>query len=260
MSPKYIAVAHHLERLIADGTYPAGARLPHETKLAEDCAVARGTVRRALEYLSRDRGLVALHGRVWVVRPPVMDFDYQQLRSFREWALAFGAVPASTTIERRRGRANAFEAEQLGQRHGSPVLRLKRVYTVDAVPALFKRVTYAEWLIPLVEQLPNDAQSIMDEVSRRFGVRAGHGVHRVSGVQPALEDARHLGVEHDTNLLQLIRTLRTTAGVPFEVSQDLYRSDLVAFRFENTAAGRPSHAGAPPGGVAGAGVSGVPER
>jgi len=56
-----------LARLIRDGTYPPGSRLPSEAELSETYEVARPTVRQALGRL-RDQGLIrTLHGRGSVV-------------------------------------------------------------------------------------------------------------------------------------------------------------------------------------------------
>lgn len=66
----YVQLADELARLIRDGTYPPGSRLPSEAELAETYEVARPTVRQALGRL-RDLGLiVTLHGRGSVVMKP----------------------------------------------------------------------------------------------------------------------------------------------------------------------------------------------
>ena len=46
-----------IERAIADGTYPAGSRLPGEIEIADRFGVNRHTVRRAIAALA-ERGLV----------------------------------------------------------------------------------------------------------------------------------------------------------------------------------------------------------
>jgi len=53
----YAQLANYLEARIRAGELAPGARLPGERELAEEYAVALGTVRRALQEM-RDRGLV----------------------------------------------------------------------------------------------------------------------------------------------------------------------------------------------------------
>jgi DNA-binding GntR family transcriptional regulator len=53
----YAQVANHIEARIDAGDLPPGARLPGERALAEEYAVALGTIRSALQVL-RERGRV----------------------------------------------------------------------------------------------------------------------------------------------------------------------------------------------------------
>ena len=54
---EYRRIASRIEADIADGTYPAGSKLPPEKALAETYEVAYGTIRRAMDVL-RERGLI----------------------------------------------------------------------------------------------------------------------------------------------------------------------------------------------------------
>ena len=59
----YAKLADYLAACIDDGSIPPGAMLPNERRLAIECEVSLGTVRRATRLL-RDRGLVVtLPGR-----------------------------------------------------------------------------------------------------------------------------------------------------------------------------------------------------
>src|SRR3954465_6226523 len=56
--PLYVRLAERIEEAIADGTLPAGAKLPPQRDLAFDIGVTIGTVGRAYT-LVRERGLVS---------------------------------------------------------------------------------------------------------------------------------------------------------------------------------------------------------
>src|SRR4051794_1809056 len=56
--PLYVRLAERIEESIADGTLPAGAKLPPQRDLAYDIGVTIGTVGRAYA-LVRERGLVS---------------------------------------------------------------------------------------------------------------------------------------------------------------------------------------------------------
>lgn len=58
----YRKIAEVLRGRIADGTYPAGGRLPGEHELSGEFAVARDTVRRALRVLQDERLITVVSG------------------------------------------------------------------------------------------------------------------------------------------------------------------------------------------------------
>jgi DNA-binding GntR family transcriptional regulator len=64
-------VAAMIRADIADGTFPAGYRLPSETEIAQQYGVARMTARKALATLIADGLLVVIRGRgTYVARVP----------------------------------------------------------------------------------------------------------------------------------------------------------------------------------------------
>jgi GntR family transcriptional regulator len=63
----YVQLAADLAGKIRRGEYPVGARLPSEAELAQSYAVAKMTVRRALDVLREQGAVRTLHGRGSVV-------------------------------------------------------------------------------------------------------------------------------------------------------------------------------------------------
>ena len=55
--PKYLAIADAIGTAVADGSLPAGAKLPPQRNLAYDLGVTLGTITRAYREAER-RGLV----------------------------------------------------------------------------------------------------------------------------------------------------------------------------------------------------------
>ena len=52
-----------LRERIVSGFYPAGLRLPMERDLAQECSVARGTLRNALQMLEEEGFLERIRGQ-----------------------------------------------------------------------------------------------------------------------------------------------------------------------------------------------------
>lgn len=61
--PLFRQVANDLIGMIKSKELPPGARLPAEPELAEIYGVARGTVRRAVMELRKEKLVVVVHGR-----------------------------------------------------------------------------------------------------------------------------------------------------------------------------------------------------
>lgn len=105
-----------LERALLDGTWPAGARLPAERVLAEQYAVARNTIREAIQRLAARGLLVSRRGagvyvtdrlRTSVVSPwgelvrdhPALRDDILEFRRVLEGATAYFAAMRATKAE-----------------------------------------------------------------------------------------------------------------------------------------------------------------
>lgn len=63
ITPKHRRISDRILRDIEDGKWTAGAQLPSEDRLAEDCGVAVGTIQRALRNLVDTGVLVRKHGK-----------------------------------------------------------------------------------------------------------------------------------------------------------------------------------------------------
>jgi DNA-binding FadR family transcriptional regulator len=78
----YQQIADDIERLILDGTFPAGTRLPSEQDFAAQYGVSRNVVREALKSL-KESGLVSIRtGSGTYVRRPSMEQVTEALNRF----------------------------------------------------------------------------------------------------------------------------------------------------------------------------------
>lgn len=89
--PRYMQVYTTLYQWVAQGTYPAGARLESEGRLCEMFGVSRITVRKALDMLTQEGLLASVQGKGTFVRADyvntVVQADMEQrIRSARQMA------------------------------------------------------------------------------------------------------------------------------------------------------------------------------
>lgn len=188
--------------------------------LAEEFAVARGTVERALEHLAASQGLVARQGRRWVAQRRTIAQDVGVVRSFGQWARAMGMEPSGRFIRRDPGRASAEEARELSLRVNDPVLRILRVRALDSRPVMVERTSYPGRLAATILALPEDAPSVAEAVVREFAVPLGHAEHRIHAAIADTTDRRLLAAPTVTAVLKVVRTTRFAHGRPFEFSDD----------------------------------------
>lgn len=170
---RYGALAAALRARIVAGEWPPGSALPAEQTLSAEHGVALGTMRRALDLLA-EQGLVErLHGRGTFVRQGLAGAP--MFRFFR-----FGApgdeAPRSRILARDTLPAPAEAARALGCGPGEPLLRLRRLRSVGAQPALYEQI----WLpLPLFAPLADGATDDWgDLLYPMFAQRCGVHVHR----------------------------------------------------------------------------------
>jgi GntR family phosphonate transport system transcriptional regulator len=127
-------VADTIERGIADGTYPPGARLPGETEIALSQGVHRHTVRRALATLA-ERGLVrAERGSGTYVETQRLAYPLRARTRFSEIVGAGGREPRGRLIESGTEAASPELAGRLGVKPGQALARLETLRLADRAP------------------------------------------------------------------------------------------------------------------------------
>ena len=222
------AIAADIERRIADGVYRPEQKLPSEQALAEEYATTRARVRTALAALARRGVLVSRPNSGWLVQVGHRAQTVGELRAFSRWAAEQGRESSGRIVRRVLGGASAREARLLGIGLGEQVLRFTRVRLLDRRAVMVERSTWAPWVIPVIEALPDDAPSVFGALEAA-GVRAVLGDHRIEAVAASSDDARLLGLRRSSPLLQISRTTATRGGRMVEVAVDRYVSDVAAF-------------------------------
>ncbi|MCX4750492.1 GntR family transcriptional regulator [Kitasatospora sp. NBC_01287] len=224
----HAAIAADIERRVADGRYPTGRKLPSEQALAQEYATTRARVRTALASLARRGLLVSRPNSGWLVQAGHRAQTVGELRAFSRWAAEQGRESSGRIVHRERGGASAREARLLGIGLGEEVLRFTRVRTLDGRAVMVERSTWAPWVVPVIDALPDDAPSVFGALDAA-GVRVLLGDHRIEAVAASSDDARLLNVRRSSPLLQVSRTSPTVDGRLVEVAVDRYVSDAAAF-------------------------------
>ena len=122
-----------------EGEFSNCDRLPRESVLSEQLGISRTQLRDILASLEREGFITRRHGVGTIINrhvlsvPARMDIEMEFLDMIRQ----SGYTPAIAFSSASEGAATEKEAELLGIKAGTPVLRFCRLCTADSRPAIY---------------------------------------------------------------------------------------------------------------------------
>ncbi|MHA7270130.1 GntR family transcriptional regulator [Arthrobacter sp. HLT1-20] len=228
MTTGYAAIAGKLRQRIEAGEFAVGARLPSEAALAAEYGVTRSLVRRAMAQLARQAQVRSSPRGGWFVQASHQTQGFDSMQSFAQWAQAGGRMPGGKVVSRDFLPASASEAQLLGVGLGEPLLRVTRLRTLDGAPVMVERSTWAPWVAPLMNSLPDDAVSTTAALADA-GILIAVGNHRIEVAAASKQDSELLLVRRASPLLQVGRLTSSGDGRVVELGEDRYRAGVIAF-------------------------------
>ncbi|MEQ4723130.1 GntR family transcriptional regulator [Nonomuraea sp. B19D2] len=225
--PLYFQVAQQLEAAIAGGMLPPGTQLDSEIELADQLAVSRPTMRKAMEFLV-DKGLIVRRRGVGtrvvqsqVRRPLELSSLYDDLRST-------GQEPATTVLSNTVEPASAAVAEALRLAEGAPVIALERVRMARDQPLARMR----NYLPALLLEIRTDAleRHGLYELIRAAGIRLHAATQTVGARNATAAEARLLGESRGAAVLTMERVAYDDSGTPVEYGTHIYAGARYSFQ------------------------------
>ena len=201
-----VPLYHQLERTLAEriasGTYGEG--LPGELELVAEFGVSRGTVRQALDRLSR-RGLIVRHrGRGSFVAPIPLEYPVGRFYHFAHEMSERGIVESSRVLARAVVRPPRRIARRLEIAPDSRCVRLVRLRLAGDRPLLLETSHIPEALAPALRDADLTRGSLYD-VLEASGVRLNRVTEEVRAVTLAAAEAEPFGLEAASPALALER-------------------------------------------------------
>ncbi|MEM7696658.1 MAG: GntR family transcriptional regulator [Pseudomonadota bacterium] len=220
-----------LRSAIMDGTYAAGSPLPGEPRLADQFAVSRVTLRRALDRLAEEGLVTRAAGKATTVRPAPPDAP----------AIAPLCVPGLSELEQRtEARLLAFSyvpagpeiAQALAIAPGAMVQRAVRVRVLAGTP-LSHLTTHVPAEIARTYSEAELATTPLFRLLERSGVAISGASQSVTAALAPPDIAEALAIEPGSATLNLTRVVDDETGRPVEHLAAVYRPDRyrLAMRF-----------------------------
>ncbi|MER5888850.1 GntR family transcriptional regulator [Streptomyces sp. NPDC001941] len=231
--PPYLLARDALSRAIATGVLAAGRRLPSERFLAEQLAVSRVTLRRALTQL-QEHGLIESSARRgWRVRP--VSFTHAPDTpgpGFADLNQALGFTVTATTLVCRVRPARSEEAEQLEVATGTALFELRRVRFLDGEPVCVTHDLVPHELAPGLEDEDFSTASLFGLLRERGNAAAG-ARYTARAALVGEEEAPLLGLTPPAAVLHTTRlSLQGDDATPLAWSREVYRSDRYELRLK----------------------------
>jgi GntR family transcriptional regulator len=230
--PLYKQVRDQLTRRIGDGRWKAGEMVPSEMQIAADLGVSQGTVRKALDDMTSAKLLVRRQGRGTFVATHDEARILFQFFKLKPDAGERG-FPESEVLSCGPGDANADEAASLRLFQGEPVIRIRRVRSLQGHPCIIETITLPAALFDGIEREPVP-NNLYDLYARVFGVTVAGGSERIKAVPADAETARLLGGAEGAALLLIDRVATALDGRPVERRLSFCLTDSIAYVTELT--------------------------
>ncbi len=212
--PLYAQTSQALRRLIEDGAYTLGDRLPSEPALAQRLGISRPTLREALRLLEDEGMIVRRHGvGTFVTAPrPRIDAGLELLESIERMAERAGLRTEMGALAYREFAAPAQMAARLGVAEGAVVTDVTRVMLADG-----RRIAFLTDVLPQ-EYLRGDELgaafqgSVLDHLLARGWPTLSHSRTELSACAAEAPVAKELHIKSGEPLLKLEAQLFASDG------------------------------------------------
>ncbi|MGN6792728.1 MAG: GntR family transcriptional regulator [Streptosporangiaceae bacterium] len=227
---------HRLLDMISSGELRPGDKLGTERELAAELSVSRSTLRQVLAVLAQSGVVRRVPGRAGgtFVAHSKVDRDLSVIVGLPEYLRRQGFVAGTQVLSATMTGADDLTATHLDLAAGSLVVDIVRIRLADAVPISLERVRLPADLVPGLLELPLGG-SIYDLLDRQYGITPQDVTEHLEVVDASSDEAALLGIAAGAPLLAITRTSRSSAGVPFEFSNDLFRADRTCVTFRTKA-------------------------
>ena len=224
-----ITVANHLRgRLRRE--FAGGDRLPSEHLLAAELGVSRGTLRQGLAILQHEGLITRQQGRGTFARPDVegiparIDFAYE----FTELIRSAGYQAQVRTLEIGPACASEEAVQRLDVALGEPMLRVRKLYLANDMPAIYEEDVLPNDLIAEEYEQAELQQPIWQFIHERCHRRIKYVLSELLPVLADDELARLLCLKPGSPLLKFVEVFYDEKNEPVVLAH-IYYQTLIRF-------------------------------
>lgn len=233
--PRYRVLAHELRTRIADGAYPAGARLPTEAEWAQLFDVSRGTVIKAIDVLVSEGIVTKRQGAGSFVSQPTLHRRSSRLQSFSRTVDAQGHRASQRVLS--FGQASIDDARAFGILE--PAAMLVRLRLVDGVPCAIHRAMIPQRILDMLpaEILGQFLKSTESDFSlyaafENANLEISSGSEHVTARLATDDEAETLHIAPPAALIIVVRKSFDAAAAPVEATEAIYNANYYSYELD----------------------------
>lgn len=225
--PLWLQLKMALSQKISSGEYPPDAQIPSEPQICRIYGLSRTVVREALAQLVLERKIYKVHGKgAFVLREKNTDSFISSNIGLSGEMIGKGRSVYTRMLEQVCAPPTERERELLDLREGAQVYRILRVQSVDGVARALTRTSLSLDLLPEIDRINLENQSLYDVLRRRYGLAPARSRRWIEAIMPSSHDAGLLGIERSKPVLGIESIAYDADGRAIEYYFSLYRSDL----------------------------------
>jgi DNA-binding GntR family transcriptional regulator len=223
--PLHDQISAYFRSRIEAGTWPSGYRLPAEPTLAEELAVSRGTVRRAVRTLTQEGLVRSVQGKgTFVASNLIEPAIAQRLTALSDDYDNLGITTATEVISACIGAPPATVAALLDIANGGNTFNLRRRHVGNDGPiALLDNYVRNDWA-PGIADVDFTRERLFN-VLAKFKLRVATARRSFSAVAATGPVAEQLDVQEGAPVQYLKQVTYLADGSPIEYSDVWIRSD-----------------------------------
>lgn len=225
--PLYVQLKDSIEMAINNKMLVHGSVLLSERKLAQELAVSRVTIVKALAELQNEGTVVKQHGKGTVIQLPVQ-YDLAG-GGFSSQLKSKGKV-TNRWIIRTPVCADDFLARKLGVTVGDVISHIKRVRLIDNVPVSIETTYIPQCFMPRPDLLDGS----LYEYWETMGILPKQQDYSLSIYVPTADEALLLDIPKGSPLMRVELSSKDQKGVVLEYGTAICRSDFYRFNFKTT--------------------------
>ncbi len=215
-APLYAQVKQAILDRIVKGEWGPGSFLPSEMALAEEYGVSHGTLRKALNSLTREKRLVRYQGKGTAVA--VFDDDSALFPFFLlNDRQGKRVLPISQVQALSRRNPSPREREALDLAPGDEVIHIDRVRILNDIPVINERVTLPVMYFPEFGMEPGKVPNCLyKHYQLRYGISISRATEQIEAGLADQDDARLLHIPAGHPLLLVSRVTYDLQDKPIE--------------------------------------------